>query len=257
MQPLLKMKVGEYIMQTRTRFISVLLGGIVALFQIYPAQGALLFDNGSADVTNTTWNVTAAPDTTIDYAIVDEFSLGSASIITEISFDAWHVGGPTYVNTSYAIYASLPAVGTGVNTPLTGVPLVSGTVVDTIVSNGLVNTANQTNPPGFTHTISGLSIALTSGIYYLSLSINEPAFTTGAFGIGSGSGTSQTIGTGLYHYYFNGVNGPGINPIRRGDHLAFRVLGSAASVPLPSSLALIGLGLAGIGYRRRNKIKAT
>lgn len=212
------------------------------------ANAILLFDNGSVDITNTTWNMTASPDPGIDTAVVDEFSLSGASLITEIVFDAWHILSPAYVNTSFAIYDSLPGVGAGPNTPVSGAPVASGTVVNSFTSNGLTNTTNQSENAGFTHTIDGLSISLDPGTYYLSLSINEPAFTSGAFGIGSGSGSAETIGTGLYQYFFDGVSGT--SPIRNGDHMSFQIHGGAVGVPEPAILVLLALGLVGFGFAR-------
>lgn len=216
---------GLLVFRTFTLLIAL---GFFLLFHS-PTYAALLFDNGAASTTSITWNMSGP-----FWGVVDEFSLSTDSLITDIIYEAWHVSNPTYSNTHYFISSSLPPGGNFFG----GSVIASDSTSATIASNGLTSTGHHPNLPGFTHTLSNLSISLGAGTYYLGL--RTTSNDDGIYAIGSGSGSIESIGPGLYQY----LDGDPMIYTRNDNHMAFHIHGTPVTpVPLPSALLLFGSGL--------------
>ncbi len=100
---------------------------------------------------------------------------------------------------------------------------------------------------GETHTISGLSVELDAGTYFVGSGVN---MASGSMSSGSGDGSGDTVGDGMWHYL--GAPFAPVSIHREDDHLAFKLEG-ASLVPLPSA-AWLGLGLlGGLGVIRRTR----
>jgi len=166
-----------------------------------PSIGAQIFDNGPVNANRTTWNATGP-----FWNLRDDYSLTSTTTITSIEYNIFQNDSSKYSHTLVTIFDGAGGV------PGAIVVATFSAIASPIISNGLTTTnSNVTN--GFTHTISGLSISLPAGNYFLNVSIFS---TSGQLtSIGSGPGSLQTIGAGLLQ---NGY-------LRTGDHMAFKVFG--------------------------------
>jgi len=215
------------------RFTNFLLTALTALVFAAPANATpiTLFDNGSVDASRTTWNNTSS------YSIVDDLVLGSASTITGLVYHIFTNSPLAYTGTNVSLFnGAINSSGT------TGSLITSFTAVGALTSNGL-HSNNSSVYDGFDISITGLSIDLDPGTYSLQF-LTSSALSS----IGSGAGSAQTIGSGLYQ-----VGGG----FRTNDHMAFTVLGNENDVPEPGSMALLGLGLAGLAYSHKRKAQST
>ncbi len=188
------------------------------------SQAVIFFDNNTViDPNNTTWN-----DTDPTYTIFDDFTLGSDSVITDINYSMFTTSLSNYDNSVVSI---LNGFG--------GSEVISTfTITGTLTSNGLT-TANSNVPNGFDVNLSGLNINLTAGNYVLGLSTDV---VSGYASIGSGD---SGYGSSLVQ-----------NTTQRNEHMAFSLEGNSNSVPEPSIIALMGLGLAGLSFARRRRTQA-
>ena len=192
------------------------------------AHATVLFDNGTTiNPSNTTWNQTYSVHT-----VFDDFMLTGSSTITDINFSLFAVSAANYIET----YVSILDGGIG------GTTIVAPVASTGVLSANGLTTSNSNVPNGFDVTLSGLSINLAAGTYALGLSTKmAPNFLTSIASGDSGFGSALEL----------------LGVVRTGDHMAFSLENNASdSVPAPATLALFGLGLAAIGFRRRKQSKA-
>jgi hypothetical protein len=216
------------------KILKFLLSAICTMAVCTQVTATVLFDNGTVNTADTTWNDTGSQG---GWTIYDDFVLTSSSTITDLTYHIFTTSPSTYSNTKVFLFNGGAAV-------LGSAVIPAFTVTGSQTSNGLHST-NSVVPDGYDITLSGLSILLDPGTYTLGLS----TYLTGSSvtSIGSGSGSAQTIGSGLYQ----GV-GAGYT-LHNNDHMAFTLIGTTGTVPEPTSIALLGLGLFGFAAARRRK----
>lgn len=189
----------------------------------------------------------------------------NASIITiDASNSGWYTSSGFFNSTTGNINAD---VGTRNN--WLGFDL--STITDTITSATLEVFSNASNDSGQLFTWSdvtttygdlgtvagtsifndlGTGITYATGVHTAGL-INS--FILNAAGIASLNATSSNWAIGGSHDGTGGVDAFGFTGgVGGGDHIKL-VLNTTASVPEPASIALLGLGLAGIGFSRKKK----
>ena len=188
-------------------------------------NAAVIFDNGTTiDPTNVTWN-----NTYPFHPIYDDFLLTSNVTLTDINYSIFANSSDNYVQTYVNILD-----GIGGSSVIGDAFTWSGAVS----SNGLTTT-NPNVPNGFDVTLSELSIDLNAGVYILEL-ITDTAIGSIA-SIGSGD-----TGYGSTLYQLQTLE-------QRPDHLAFSLEDNSSSVPEPTTLLLLSLGLVGLSFASKRK----
>jgi hypothetical protein len=221
------------------KIIKPLIALAVLTFSGY-AHSAILFDNfdnldpkPTIDPTNMLWNDTFR----FGWTIYDDFQLSAESTITGINYSIFTQDSAHYIQT----YVSIRKDDSEGSIIVDLFPWVG-----TLTSNGYDIENTDLVTYGFDVALSGLDIFLAAGTYALGLS-TEMSDVEGSLlaqaGIGSGDrGFGDPLSQAL------GGNDPTAKP---GNHMAFSLIGSSASVPEPSVIALFGLGLLGLGFARR------
>jgi hypothetical protein len=150
-----------------------------------------------------------------------------------------NVGSSKYQSTDWQIISSADPFGPALFSGST-IAAVTITVSDTVKKKGSTDYANVAS-----FLLSGLDIDLASGDYYLAQHHNFMANTPS---INYSVLSTSDYGSTWYHtdgnYQFTD---PRV--------VAQKIYGAAVSVPEPAMVAILGLGLLGLGYTRKQKRK--
>lgn len=218
--------------------IAMLCVGAAMLCSGAAASAAVLFDNGPYTV--------GYPQAFRNYdspglRIFEDFILGADAKLQTLE---WTGGEYHHTNVSKATSADIviyQGAAPGVGAP---VYAYSGAITANFSGSHL-------STDRFNYTLTGLDVDLDAGTHYwIGLSL---ALTSGQANWGNTPGTASTIG-GLYHDTGDALPGT----FYANENAAFRLVGelNVAQVPLPGTLALVGLGLAGVGLVRRRTTAA-
>lgn len=159
----------------------------------------------------------------------EDFVLSSASTISAISFNAFHTPSraqPTSISWSIRSGGALP-----------GAILSSGT---SAFSTIITNTLYGYNLTDYIMDIPDMNVS--AGSYWVTFHVNSGAGGDPHWTIASGGNGISAINT----------NGTWTNNYP-GGNMAFRIEGDVSRIPEPGSLALLGLGLAGLAVSRKSK----
>ena len=191
------------------------------------ASAGILWDNGaSSGPQSNTGNIAGFQE------LFEDFTLGSGSSLTGIQWQQHDHQTATYNFTSVVIFDGLP---------FSAAPVFSADIVASSTANA---TGTIGDWDGFDYDISGLSIALPAGSYWIGLNSDFTGFR---------SGWDNTLGGADTLAGFRLINAGNPAPgTLFGSNLAFS-LTTTEEVPEPATLALFGLGLAGLGWSRRKQ----
>lgn len=172
----------------------------------------------------------------------ENFILTQASTVESIAFETL----TTKTDDLSGLSVAWSIWNDGGSTP-TGSALFSGSVIPTLNNLGAVTSTHDR----VEYVLDIADFSLAAATYWVGFDVN---LTTDSFSIfwgGALSGdsiiaTSSNGGTNWLAGY-----PPGSTSIGR----VFSVSGTTAQVPEPSTIALLGLGLAGLGFRKKNKDK--
>jgi hypothetical protein len=149
--------------------------------------------------------------------------------------DIFNAGVSNYESTSWQIISSDDPYGTALfSGDTTGTATITTSTTLYGVTNELINVTS--------FLLSGLDINLASGDYYLAQHHN--------FSVDATYTVLATTGSGENWYHTDYTE-------RFTDDrlVAQKIFGTVASVPEPAMIAILGLGLLGLGYRRQQKRK--
>ncbi len=231
---LLLQRKPEILLMKLTKSFKLLAASVVCIFALSSVSYAdIVFGNGTLTAASPTAHATgqSTAGTSLQYYNVYAFTVGTSGSYTFELASINSVGTPSNaLDTWLAVFANTftpPALGA----PLFSSDDFTGTL--TVLPgpySGMGLTATST---GFTGAQPGsrlLNVALTAGTQYF-------LYTSGFRDTTFVSTTSAGQATGDYYF---GISGPGVISI----------------VPEPTTLALLGLGAAGLGLRAWRKRKA-
>ncbi len=196
------------------------------------AQAAFIHDNGDYSGTQ------VGRFNSGGWTMFEDFSLSSSTTLTGLSWRQ-HDQRISYSSTDLAIFSSLPDGGS----PLFSLNTVANRIAN---STGILFGSYS----GFDYSITSLSVTLGAGTYYISLHNNVSG---GLTTWDETDGTGQTI-PGRWQ----STNPLSASSFYASEDSVFQISGERGgnTIPEPSGLALIAIGLAALGLFRRKKVTA-
>jgi hypothetical protein len=177
----------------------------LCLLTVVPASAGVLYNNGPLNGTINAWNI-------VGNEVSDSFVISSPATMASFDFGSWNVQGDVISTVFWA-------VGT---TPF-ATNVASGTSPVSSVYKGVDGLYKLY--PLYTNTVSGLSVPLAAGTYWLSLtSAGVPNQHPAWWDENDGASTAYYIGTSLIGSEAFDING-------------------GSSVPEPGSMGLLGGGI--------------
>ncbi len=198
------------------RFI-LTLNFLLLLLSVGQAGAAVIYDNGTSTTHNGGWCSACNGN---QYVVFDDFVLADTTSIGAIEWDAAYYAG---TDTSSLITVSF---WSGLNTGL----ISSSTFIWSDVESVINSNSNST----FFADLADFTLG--AGTYYLSIQSYNHFMPQGG-----GDGAWQWAST------------DGVMYTRSDTFIPFR-LHDGGQVPEPTTLALMGLGIAGIGFARKKKL---